>query len=321
MPQASSGLVLLVGCIMEGIVNALHLMEEQFNKTAAANLMNETRHFSLYISAFYVVTIFSIKKFMQNRPKYDLRQALFMWSLGLALFSIWGFCNVSFFHLRHMAEHGWKASVCDLLSDHKRIPLWTWLFVLSKLPELVDTYFIVLRKQKLIFLHWYHHITVFIYCWYNYSHLVNPQQWFMTMNFLVHSIMYSYYAIRASNIYRPPIWVNMVITSLQLLQMVVATWVNLYVFINMCYTSDWYCDGEVETTYWYVGVAFAMYASYFVLFTRFFYSVYISKPSKEGTTKPAELVHHSSCNSVCRNGISITSLPVGSDENTLRQRN
>lgn len=32
---------------------------------------------------------------------------------------------------------------------------WTWLFVLSKLPELGDTIFIVLRKQPLIFLHWY----------------------------------------------------------------------------------------------------------------------------------------------------------------------
>ena len=31
---------------------------------------------------------------------------------------------------------------------------WSWLFTLSKIPELGDTLFIVLRKQQLIFLHW-----------------------------------------------------------------------------------------------------------------------------------------------------------------------
>ena len=31
---------------------------------------------------------------------------------------------------------------------------WTFMFVLSKVPELGDTIFIVLRKQPLIFLHW-----------------------------------------------------------------------------------------------------------------------------------------------------------------------
>lgn len=310
---------------MEGILTVLHSMEERFNQTAATNLMIEMRHYSLYISAFYVATIFGIKKFMQNRPKYDLRQPLLMWSLGLSLFSIWGFWNAGVFHLRHVFEHGWKAGTCDPVVKDYRIALWTWLFVLSKLPELVDTYFIVLRKQKLIFLHWYHHITVFTYCWYNYSHFTNPQGWFMTMNLLVHSIMYSYYAIRASNVYRPPIWVNMVITSLQLLQMMGGTAVNMYVFFNMRYTPDWYCDGDVETTYLFVGVAFAMYASYFALFVQFFYSVYISKPSKEvATTKPAELVRHSSCNGVRGNETSKTSPTVGSNSagvrNGLRHR-
>ena len=49
----------------------------------------------------------------------------------------------------------------------------------SKLPELGDTLFIVLRKQQLIFLHWYHHITVFIYVWYSYAGHTAPGRWFM----------------------------------------------------------------------------------------------------------------------------------------------
>lgn len=45
----------------------------------------------------------------------------------------------------------------------------TWAFCFSKLPELIDTVFIVLRKQPLIFLHWYHHASVLVYCWFSYQ--------------------------------------------------------------------------------------------------------------------------------------------------------
>lgn len=39
------------------------------------------------------------------------------------------------------------------------------MFVFSKVPELGDTVFIILRKRPLIFLHWYHHVTVLLYTW------------------------------------------------------------------------------------------------------------------------------------------------------------
>lgn len=42
---------------------------------------------------------------------------------------------------------------------------WATMFVLSKVPELGDTVFIILRKQPLIFLHYYHHATVLVYAW------------------------------------------------------------------------------------------------------------------------------------------------------------
>jgi elongation of very long chain fatty acids protein 6 len=308
------------------LAKVMHVGEE-FNQTAAVNNMQEIRHYSFYISAFYVLTIFGIQKFMKNRQRYNLRNPLMVWSLALSVFSFCGFWKASLFHWGYLLQYGWKGSVCDEVLVQRHVNLWSYLFILSKLPELVDTYFIVLRKQKLIFLHWYHHITVFIYCWYSYSEITNAQQWFISMNYFVHSIMYMYYAIRASSVYRPPVWVNMFITSLQLTQMVVGVAVNLYVFLNMHYTPGWYCDGKVETTHVYVGAAFVMYASYFVLFANFFYSAYVTKrlitQTHHAPTSTNHVANHSACNGVAAEHTTLaSSLPDSKvkTRNGLRHR-
>lgn len=266
---------------MAGSWSPLANLEEQFNHTSAMNLMKDICHYSFYISAFYVVTIFALQAYMQDRPKYNLQGPLMVWSLLLATFSMRGFFIDGVPHLSHALMYGWKGSVCDPVLVEGQRGLWAFLFCLSKCPELVDTYFVVLRKQKLIFLHWYHHITVFVYCWCGYGYMNNAQQWFITMNYFVHSIMYLYYTVRASRLYRPPVWVNMFITSLQLLQMVIGVWVNIYVFFNAKYTPGWYCDGNAELAKTLIYAAFIMYGSYFVLFVKFFYGSYISKKSSE----------------------------------------
>ena len=43
----------------------------------------------------------------------------------------------------------------------------------------------------------YHHLTVMCYGFYTFSVFPSTGRWFMVMNYYVHSIMYSYYALRA----------------------------------------------------------------------------------------------------------------------------
>ena len=236
-------------------------------------------HYSIYISAFYVVSIFALKHWMRDREKYDLRKPLFAWSLGLALFSCMGVYGETLRHLGIALEKGFHYSTCHRV---ELVNVWMFLFAMSKLPELVDTYFIILRKQKLIFLHWYHHITVFMYCWFQYCHLYPPGQLFASFNYFVHAIMYSYYAVRASGLYRPPIWVNMFITILQLVQMLVGILITFYVY-HQIRNLALECGDEYDSML-QVYLSLAMYFSYMVLFANFFYSTYFCKSQlpKEG---------------------------------------
>jgi len=145
------------------------------------------------------------------------------------------------------------------------------MFVLSKLPELIDTLFIVLRKQELIFLHWYHHATVLIYCFYSYPDFTASGRWFMTMNYLVHSMMYSYYACKAMRM-RVPKFVSQMITTGQIVQMIFGCYVN-YVAYDMKVNSNAECGNSFEN----IKYSSLMYLSYFVLFANFFIQAYIVK--------------------------------------------
>ena len=110
----------------------------------------------------------------------------------------------------------WRWSPHYLIIVIEAMAFWTWMFTLSKILELGDTVFIILRKQKLIFLHWwaednsianetstfnvrYHHLTVLISVFANFSE--SYSRWSTVINFLVHSIMYTYYFLKALRLF------------------------------------------------------------------------------------------------------------------------
>ena len=229
---------------------------------------------SLWVSALYVMLVFGAKRYMRDRKKFDLRKPLVVWSSILAVFSILGTLGTAPDLLYQLQHRSIQSSVCDeSFTRQGRNAVWAYMFTVAKTIELGDTLFIVLRKQPLVFLHWYHHITVMIYCFYTYGQTSGPGRYFTIINYTVHSVMYSYYALRALRV-RVPRWVNMVITSLQLLQMVSGILINSLVLL---YQHQGF---QCRMGALHIFFTFVMYGSYLVLFANFFYQSYM-KPKPQ----------------------------------------
>ena len=115
------------------------------------------------------------------------------WNLGLSLFSFWGlYWTAPHLYSFLMApEHGFRATVCYSAQwyGHGYCGKAMAFFIYSKLFELFDTLWLILKKRPVIFLHSYHHITVLLYCWHSYASRISSGLWFGTMNYFVHSLM------------------------------------------------------------------------------------------------------------------------------------
>jgi hypothetical protein len=139
------------------------------------------------------------------------------------------------------------------------------------LSELLDTFFIVVHKKPLIFLHWYHHISVLLYCWYSYVQKSPVGIVFCAMNYGVHSLMYFYYFLMA--IHRKPGWLNAFwITVAQISQMIVGVTVTILGWYLMVHSPQEGCMLTRDNN----TAALIMYGSYLALFVEFFVQRYLT---------------------------------------------
>lgn len=246
--------------------------ERDFDEESFMQWMLHNWTLCFWYSALYVILIFGGKYLMQKRPRFDLRPALALWSAILGLFSIMGAARTLPEMVYVIEKYGFTYSVCNPSYFNSPTAFWAFMFTISKVYELGDTIFIVLRKQQLIFLHWYHHISTLIYVWYSYTDHLGPGRWFMVMNYVVHSFMYTYYAFRAMR-FSIPKWVSICITTMQITQMILGTTVNVWAY-DVKSRGD-YCQATLQNLRWSI----MMYISYWFLFSYFFYNAYVKRGS------------------------------------------
>jgi len=246
---------------------------------------------------------------MKDRPFYDMRVPQMYWNTFLAVFSICGAIRMFPFALAFLWFEGKDAAFCTspVIGYGGAGPsaLWTCLFIFSKVPELCDTIFVVLNKKPLLFLHWYHHITVLLYCWDSYSTRASVGLSFSSINFTVHAFMYTYYAIqnkssldfsrakklpeaeRAAAV-KGPLRVKEFlskvapfITLIQISQMVVGVYVMYSIFPHLNSQTKVVCHTSRSNWVW----GLLMYLSYFVLFVLFAIDKYVCPKKKAAPVK------------------------------------
>ncbi|CAP37101.1 Protein CBR-ELO-5 [Caenorhabditis briggsae] len=248
------------------------ILGTNFTYENAKEVARDLEGFSAKLAVVYIAVIFGLKYYMKDRKAFDLSIPLNIWNGILSTFSLLGFTFTFPTLLKVIQKEGFGhtySHVSELYTD-KTSGYWIFLWVISKIPELLDTVFIVLRKRPLIFMHWYHHALTGYYALVCYHEDAVHMVWVVWMNYIIHAFMYGYYLLKSLKVPIPPS-VAQAITTSQMIQFAVAIFAQLHV-------SYKHYVKEVEgLAYSFRGTAigFFMLTTYFYLWIQFYKEHYL----------------------------------------------
>ena len=230
--------------------------------------------FMKFFGIIYLPIVLSYNYYYDNRKKHNVTYSIFQkkinkyyfyWNLSLSLFSFWGTYNTLPIIINSIYLNGLNNTI-------KNYDLWSLmtypglLFAPSKIMELGDTFFIMLKGKRIRFIQYFHHWITMLYCWHAHYYIpggINVNAMFCSMNYTVHSFMYSWYAMSAIGIVTP-VWIKNMITKLQIIQM--------FFGFYMCCIANLYGKWYIND---YYGSLFGtnMYLFYCILFTNFYFKI------------------------------------------------
>ncbi|MCJ1310487.1 hypothetical protein MMC25_004151 [Agyrium rufum] len=234
---------------------------------------------SLTVLASYYVIVLGGREVMRNRPAFKFSTLFKIHNLGLTVLS-WGLLVL---FVEQVLAAWWNSNIFYMICDKRggwtdKLVVLYYLNYITKYIELLDTVFLVLKKKPLTFLHTYHHGATALLC---YTQLVGltPISWVpISLNLMVHVVMYWYYFQSARGI---RIWWKEWITRLQILQFVVD--LGFIYFATYTYFTSTYfqwmpnyghCAGEE-----FAAIAgCAIISSYLLLFISFYLATYKKTP-------------------------------------------
>ncbi|KAM7343795.1 very long chain fatty acid elongase 7-like [Cochliomyia hominivorax] len=188
------------------------------------------------LMALYVFLVLKVgPQFMAKRKPYNLKNVIQLYNVSQFLLNLYIFYGITKFHV-YGPNYNWLCMKHDInYTDEATDDLrkFTYLYFISKLLDLLETMFFILRKKfnQVSFLHVYHHTAMlyapFIYFnWYFGTQMVVIGY----INSFIHVLMYTYYFLSALDTnMNVKLW-KQIITTSQILQFF---YISLKVFVSI----------------------------------------------------------------------------------------
>ncbi|CAG9817336.1 unnamed protein product [Phaedon cochleariae] len=175
-------------------------------------------------------------KLMENRPPYDIKNVILLYNAVQILVNTY----ISIKAARHVLKNPFGCLDLDWSDDPEAMDQ---LFIMNiffhtKLLDLVDTVFFVLRKsyRQVSFLHLYHHSGMTILMWFGIRFFPGGMSlWIPMINGFVHVVMFIYYSLTAlDSSWKQSIAFKKRLTQIQLLQFIIILTVCIAIVFSDC---------------------------------------------------------------------------------------
>ncbi|CAO3692675.1 unnamed protein product [Rhizopus stolonifer] len=251
-----------------------------FNYTQGVTPLSTNNEVTITCITYFIV-IFGGRYLMKESDAFKLKMPFMIHNVLLTL--------VSGLLLALMVEQifpvlyhrGFFAAVCEQTTWTQPLELLYYLNYLVKYWELIDTVFLVLKKKKLEFLHYYHHSLTMVLCYTQLNGKTSVSWVVITLNLAVHVLMYYYYCRTAAG---AKIWWKKYLTTMQITQFVIDLSVVYFCTYTFFTSTHWphlphlgQCSGTETSALFGCGLL----SSYLLLFINFYIMTYKKKVNKK----------------------------------------
>ncbi|XP_005795685.1 elongation of very long chain fatty acids protein 4-like [Xiphophorus maculatus] len=222
----------------------------------------------------YLCMIWAGSHLMKNRKPFELKIVLIVYNFAMVGFSAYMFYE--FLVTSWLSNYSLLCQPVDYSNSPLplRMARVCWWFFFSKIIELLDTLFFILRKKnsQLTFLHVYHHGSMIFNWWAGVKYVAGGQSFFIGLvNTFVHIVMYTYYCLSAFGPHmQKHLWWKKYLTMLQLLQF-------LLFFLHTGYNLITECNFPDSMNI----VVFGYVLTLIMLFCNFYYQKYVLKKKQK----------------------------------------